>query len=243
MFNKKFLSANAAVLKDVVANQEIIMANLAKIRSELVLIKHQQDFLMNETAFIKIRLQRADQELINYDKSKVKIKDLPCTTKKDFLIMEEKMKNNDEYKGLVKQFINNENSIEYSKFLRKNFKKILKDSVAINFTWTSSNGNMPVKDFELIETLIDCTTSKISSCSRNQCETIIKSWFRDAKTRHNTNQTKKPKKITSNDSGTVYDIQMNADECVEGEYNNGDSNDVTYNIEYDENSNTVNIIN
>lgn len=109
----------------------------------------------------------------------------PCLTKEEFLNLEAKVIEDPTSEEFITQLFNTEGSKEYSKFVRNNLRAVIKDSAARNFNWIGSFGNVAIGEFKIIKLLIDCTLSKFAQCSASECESIIKSFFRDAKTRYN----------------------------------------------------------
>lgn len=184
--------------------KELLLLNLqklTKIEQEIMDIESTQKYLMSETTFIKLKIQSAEIansiKAVGSSTQRLEINlSLPAKTQQEFLSLESQVKVNDAIKLHILNKFGEENSTEFSKFIRRNLKKIISDDAAINFTWTGANKNIAIKDFELIDMLLNSVLIKIPMSDRSTCEEIVKSWFRDAKIRQNI-KTKSSKKIDS----------------------------------------------
>lgn len=159
-----------------------VLSVLENLSNQMGGIQATQQFLMSEVSFIKLKLQQMSFSPDSGNAKSASVLKLPVTSKNEFLELEEKFKNSESAKSEVRNILQQSNSLEYSKFIKGNLKRLLTDEAAYNFTWTSANENVAVKNFELIDLLTETAASKFN-VTKDNCEDIVKKWFRDAKNR------------------------------------------------------------
>lgn len=164
---------------------------------------------MQEVAFMKAKVSLLLNESNVADIPETKIvypSYLPCSTKEEFLELDETLKTDDSTRKALVHLFKRESCKEYTKFIKRNLKNIVKDEAAQHFTWTASNSNMSMRNFMIIELLVDTACVCMINCNRDDCKAVIKQYFRDAKMR--------VKKKNSKTSDVEFEVKTEED-CVD----------------------------